>query len=166
MQRRNAAMIALKKAALAAASVAALAFAGAAEAEVSMRRVTFLVENTPVVGDLYLPEGVTAANPRPATVVVGPQTNVKEQVPATYARELAERGYVALAIDHRGFGESGGRVRQFEDPRTKVEDVKSAVTFLRSVPEWRTGGSACWASAPAAATRPRPPRRTARSRPW
>lgn len=128
-------MTALKTAALAAASLAALAFAGSAEAGVSVRRVTFLVENTPVVGDLYLPDGASASAPHPAAVVVGPQTNVKEQVPATYARELAERGYVALAFDHRGFGESGGRVRQFEDPRTKVEDVKSAVTFLRTVPE-------------------------------
>ena len=33
----------------------------------------------------------------------------------TYARRMAAAGYAALAFDHRGFGESGGR-RQHEDP--------------------------------------------------
>ncbi|MDX2234429.1 MAG: alpha/beta fold hydrolase [Hyphomonadaceae bacterium] len=120
---------------LALAAVSTIALTAAAQADVIVRRVSFMVEKTRVVGDLYLPEGASARAPRPGAVVVGPQTNVKEQVPATYARELAKRGFVALAIDHRGFGESGGLIRQFEDPGSKVEDIRAAVTFLRSTPE-------------------------------
>jgi hypothetical protein len=75
---------------------------------------------------IHLPEG------RPSAVVVttGPLTSVKEQAAGAYARALAERGYAALAFDHRYFGESGGRPRQFESPAVKVEDIRAAVAAL------------------------------------
>jgi uncharacterized protein len=44
---------------------------------------------------------------------------------------LAERGFAALAFDHRTFGESGGEPRQFESAEGKAEDVRAAVTALR-----------------------------------
>ena len=78
-------------------------------------------------GHLYLPGD---PGPRPALVLSGPYTGVKEQVVGTYARALAERGFVALAFDHRNFGESDGAVRCHEDPRGKVEDLVAATSFL------------------------------------
>lgn len=45
-------------------------------------------------------------------------------------RELAERGYVALAFDSRGWGETGGKVRAVENPRMKIEDIEAAARFL------------------------------------
>jgi fermentation-respiration switch protein FrsA (DUF1100 family) len=56
-------------------------------------------------------------------------------VPATYAAKLASAGFVALTFDHRTFGESGGRVRDFENPAMKVEDIRNAITFLKARPE-------------------------------
>lgn len=102
--------------------------------EVTVRKVQFLSDGTKVAGNLYLPATI-AKGPQPAVVVVGPQTSVKEQVPAVYARLLAQKGFVALAFDHRTFGESGGEPRQFENPAMKVEDIRSAVTFVRALPE-------------------------------
>jgi fermentation-respiration switch protein FrsA (DUF1100 family) len=43
---------------------------------------------------------------------------------------MAERGYGALAFDYRYFGESGGRLRQFENPDANIEDIKNAATAL------------------------------------
>lgn len=102
--------------------------------KVTVRKVQFLSGGTKVVGALYLPATI-ASGSQPAVVVVGPQTSVKEQVTSMYARQLAERGFVALAFDQRTFGESGGEPRQFENPAMKVEDIRSAVTFVRALPE-------------------------------
>jgi len=81
-----------------------------------------------LVGALYLP----ARQPAAAVVTTGPLTSVKEQATGNYALALAQRGFAALAFDHRTFGESGGEPRQFESPEGKAEDVRAAVTALRS----------------------------------
>ncbi|KYC42448.1 hypothetical protein WA1_21015 [Scytonema hofmannii PCC 7110] len=101
---------------------------------ITVRKVQFLSQGTKVVGNLYLPTTIRQGA-RPAVVVVGPQSSVKEQVPAVYARRLAEEGFVALTFDHRTFGESSGVPRQFENPEMKVQDILNAVTFLRALPE-------------------------------
>lgn len=69
--------------------------------------------------------------PLPAVVVTGAWTTVKEQMPGTYARALAQRGLVALAFDFAGWGESEGAPRFVEDPTRKTADIHSAVEFLR-----------------------------------
>ncbi|HKY76796.1 MAG TPA: hypothetical protein VJS45_11685, partial [Acidimicrobiia bacterium] len=57
-----------------------------------------------LVGLLYLPAGQPVA----AVVTTGPLTSVKEQATGAYARALSERGFAALAFDHRTFGQSEG----------------------------------------------------------
>jgi uncharacterized protein len=99
---------------------------------VEMRRVTFDSEGETLVGTLFVPAG---DGRRPALVVDGPLTSVKEQAQGHYARAMAERGFVALSFDHRYFGESGGQPRQYESPPKKIEDVRNAVAFLGTLPE-------------------------------
>lgn len=70
--------------------------------------------------------------------LTGPFTGVKEQVLGTYAARLADAGLVALAFDHRGFGESGGR-RQHEDPQGKLADLRAAVGVLAGRAEVDSG---------------------------
>lgn len=62
---------------------------------------------------------------------------MKEQVLGTYAELLAQAGFVTLAFDHRGFGESDGR-RQHEDSQGKLADLRAAVGVLADRPEVRT----------------------------
>ncbi len=89
-------------------------------------RFTFASSGDQLVGVLYLP----AVQPVAAVVTTGPLTSVKEQAAGRYARSLAERGFAALAFDHRTFGESEGEPRQFEDPEGKARDISAAVTAL------------------------------------
>jgi len=87
-----------------------------------------------ISGDLFLPPG----KPIAALVLTGPLTSVKEQASGAHARALAERGFAALAFDHRYFGESGGQPRQFENPRAKVEDIRAAAAALKVSPRTRS----------------------------
>src|SRR4051812_11449502 len=77
-------------------------------------------------GVLYLPSEQAMG----AVVTTGPLTSVKEQATGHYAQALAERGFAALAFDHRTFGQSEGEPRQLEDPLGKARDISAAVTAL------------------------------------
>lgn len=93
--------------------------------------VRFIVEGEPVVGHLHLPD---VPGPHPAVVVGGPMTSVKEQVTGVYAAALAQRGFAALAIDPRHFGESGGAPRQYEHYQRKIADLRGAHAWLAAHP--------------------------------
>ena len=93
-----------------------------------MQDFTFQVGNDKLVGNLFIPTGKIAG----VIVTTGPLTSVKEQAAGVYARALAERGFAALAFDHRYFGESEGQPRQFENPIAKIEDMKAAAHSLRA----------------------------------
>ncbi|MEM6956114.1 MAG: alpha/beta fold hydrolase [Myxococcota bacterium] len=84
-------------------------------------------------GLLFLP--TTGEAPFPAVVVTGAWTTVKEQMPGTYARELAARGFAALAFDFRGWGASGGEPRYVEDPAEKTADIHAAIAYLAGRPD-------------------------------
>lgn len=80
-----------------------------------------------IQGNLFMPRG----RPLAALVLTGPLTSIKEQASGAHARALAERGFAALAFDHRYFGESGGQPRQFENPRAKIDDIRAAVAAVK-----------------------------------
>lgn len=95
-------------------------------------RLQFDVGGDRVIGDLYLPSEGTG--PHPAVIVGGPMTSVKEQVTGAYARALSERGFAALALDHRHYGESGGQPRQYEHHAHKIADLQAGVEALATHP--------------------------------
>ncbi len=100
---------------------------------VTTRAVSFDNNGTTLRGTLYMPEKTTT--PLPAVIVTGAWTTVKEQMAGTYARELAARGFAALAFDFSGWGESDGAPRFVEDPATKTADIRAAAAFLTALPE-------------------------------
>jgi fermentation-respiration switch protein FrsA (DUF1100 family) len=100
----------------------------------SREAFTFVSGTDRLVGVLYFPADRDAVA---AVVTTGPLTSVKEQATGNYAHALAERGFAALAFDHRAFGESEGDPRQFENPEGKAGDVSAAVTALEADPRTR-----------------------------
>lgn len=99
-----------------------------AKAGVTSEAVSFDSNGVTLKGTLYKPEGATGA--LPGAIVTGAWTTVKEQMPGTYARELASRGMAALAFDFTGWGESGGQPRFVEDPVVKTADIKAATDYM------------------------------------
>ena len=71
-------------------TAAALMASTAAIAQVETRTVSFENEGAMLYGTFYLPEERGDA-PLPTVVVTGAWTSVQEQMPANYAREMAER---------------------------------------------------------------------------
>jgi len=94
--------------------------------------VSFMSDGLKIAGILYRPAGVQPGVRRPAVVVNGPASAVKEQAPAIYARNLVNSGYITLIFDHRNWGESEGMPRQEHDPQGSVSDIKSAVSYLET----------------------------------
>ncbi|MEN9520619.1 MAG: hypothetical protein RLZZ381_3207 [Cyanobacteriota bacterium] len=102
----------MKNLLLATATLATLQLSLTNNAEAAqVKKVTFASNNQTLVGNLYLPDDYQEETKLPAVIVVtGAWTTVKEQMPATYAKEMADRGYAALAFDFRNWGESGGLI--------------------------------------------------------
>jgi hypothetical protein len=100
----------------------------------SRQSVRITVDGLTLAGTLHLPRS-PASPPAPAVLVAGPSPQVKEQVPDTYAARLADAGYLALTLDFRNFGESGGEPRLREDPAGKIADLRAATGFLSARPE-------------------------------
>lgn len=114
-------------------SIANTQLAYTTQYQAGINRVTFQSEGTEIVGDLYLPASYQPGDKLATVIVSGSWTAVKEQMAGGYAQKLAEQGFAALAFDSRSFGESGGELRTFESPTAKIEDIKSAITFLETV---------------------------------
>lgn len=83
-----------------------------------------------IVADLYLPEGFDESRAYPAATIGSPYGGVKEQGAGVYAKNMAERGFVALAFDPSFNGYSGGEPRHVSSPDIFVEDFSAAVDFL------------------------------------
>ena len=99
------------------------------------KSVTFESAGQTLAGDLYLPDTYSEGDPLPGVVVTGAWMTVKEQMAGTYAAELADRGYAALAFDFRGWGQSPDDTRYLEDPARKTADINAAVNYLATRPE-------------------------------
>lgn len=92
--------------------------------------VSFLSRNLKLAGHLYQPASGAPNRSGAAIVICHPWTSIKEQSPANYARVLSQAGFICLTYDAAYQGESEGEPRSLEDPAQRVEDIKSAVTYL------------------------------------
>lgn len=102
-----------------------------------MSKISFANSNNPSIAMsavINLPEGFDESRRYPAIVVSHPGGGVKEQTAGTYARKLAEQGFVTIAFDRSYQGESGGDIRQLENPHISTEDVSAVIDHLTTLP--------------------------------
>jgi len=87
-----------------------------------------------VVGHLFIPKHLDR-NARHAAIIVGhPMGAVKEQSADVYASNMADKGFITLAIDLSFWGESQGEPRNSVAPDIYAEDFSAAVDFLGTRP--------------------------------
>jgi fermentation-respiration switch protein FrsA (DUF1100 family) len=83
-----------------------------------------------VAGHLFIPKSLDTNNKHAAIVVGHPMGAVKEQSADVYASNMADRGFITLAIDLSFWGESDGEPRNVVAPDLYAEDFSAAVDFL------------------------------------
>ena len=83
-----------------------------------------------VVGHLFIPKNLDRKSKHAAIVVGHPMGAVKEQSADVYASNMADRGFITLAIDLSFWGESEGEPRNAVLPDVYAEDFSAAVDFL------------------------------------
>ncbi|WP_373959930.1 alpha/beta hydrolase [Vibrio gigantis] len=102
-----------------------------------IKQVTFKSFGVDLVGNLYLPEGFDENKKYKAILGASPFPQVKEQVLATYGPEMAERGFVFLAFDYLGMGDSPALAGEHMQSRYMfrlLENTWDAVSFLGTLP--------------------------------
>ena len=100
-----------------------------------MKKVNFKSEGLNLTGNLYYPSNYEEGKKYPTIISSGSWTTVKEQMAGLYAKRLAEKGFITLAFDFRNYGESEGVPRSWENPTMKIQDIKNAVSYLKTLPE-------------------------------
>ena len=128
-----------------------------ATAQVTSRDVKFFSEAVQCYAKIYLPKGFTAESRAPG-VVLAPAPGDTAASLDKYAAQLAARGIVAMAIDYRGWGKSGGflylsepvrwddrlrfsqhtakvRIRRGRSlPDAQILDIRNAISYLQGEP--------------------------------
>ncbi len=97
-----------------------------------MNRVEYESQGKKIVGNLFIPEDYQEGEKRPAIVVAPPATSLKEHAAGFYAEKFSKLGYITLAFDTRGIGESEG-IEGDANPYHHASDVANSVTFLSSL---------------------------------
>ncbi|MFT4564497.1 MAG: fermentation-respiration switch protein FrsA (DUF1100 family) [Gammaproteobacteria bacterium] len=98
------------------------------------RWVTFYSEGSRMVGNLFLPDDIRDAKPRPGIVLCHGFTGVRQLSLRDYAERFAAAGYIALIFDYRGFGDSEGAKWRLI-PLEQVDDIRNAITWLGTQPQ-------------------------------
>lgn len=102
-----------------------------------MGKVSFKNTNNPAIdmsAVINFPEGFDESKSYPVVIVSHPGGGVKEQTAGTYAKKLAEEGFVTIAYDASYQGESGGLPRQTENPAVRTEDVSAVLDYMTTLP--------------------------------
>jgi dienelactone hydrolase len=119
--------------------------------------VRFYSEGIQCYGKLYLPKDFSPQSKAPA-VVLAPDSGETAKSIENYAAYFAERGLVAMVIDYRGWGRSGGYLETVDDvqsddrlrfsqmttkvrirrkrilPQQQILDIRNALYYLQGEP--------------------------------
>lgn len=121
------------------------------------RDAHFYSEDVLCYGKLFLPDGFSASG-KSAAVIVAPGWGETAATVEKYAAAFAQKGMVAMAIDYRGWGKSGGYLYLAENvryddrlrfsqhtaklhirrkrliPEDQILDIRNAISYLQGEP--------------------------------
>ena len=100
----------------------------------SKQAVTFYSQGCKLMGDLYRPDNLGGGETRAGILLCHGYTGVKDLYLPDNAAALVAEGYVVLAFDYKGWGESEGP-KSHLNPHGRVADAQAALTFLALRPE-------------------------------
>ncbi|MDN4500994.1 alpha/beta hydrolase [Alteromonadaceae bacterium BrNp21-10] len=98
--------------------------------KVSLRSLTYKLNNIDIAANVYMPPNYEATKHYPAIVIAHPNGGVKEQVAGLYAQRLAEKGYITITADAAYQGASGGLPRNIDKPANRIEDIHGMADFI------------------------------------
>jgi uncharacterized protein len=107
---------------------------GAKRGEALQHDVTFQSDGNTLAGTVHVPDDLAPGERRPAVIMMHGFGANRNGGPAWFCGQLAAWGYVALGIDFRGCGESGGE-RGRVIPMEEVADARNALSYLAGRPE-------------------------------
>jgi uncharacterized protein len=99
------------------------------------KTVTIYSDGTKMVGDLYLPAGLQKGDKRPTVVFCAGTGGTKRGTPTQMAPYFLDAGFVFLAFDYRGWGDSEGKLMPLE--ALPKPDAKGEVTVKARVVKWQ-----------------------------
>ncbi len=136
---------------------------------VTAKKVWFYSEGVACYGRIFFPPGYSESGSRPAVVLATGWTGTAFLL-EPYALRFAVRGLVAMVIDYRGWGKSGGfttlaepiksddrlRIQQTIAkvrlkrtrliPNAQIDDIKAAISYLQGEPGVNRGRIGLWAT--------------------
>src|ERR1044071_2568523 len=102
---------------------------------VELRAVTIVSDGVRMAGALYLPQGLKPDQKLPAIVICAGTGGTKVGTGGRIGPIFAQNGYVALAFDYRGWGESDSKLITLEkQPRP---DAKGEVEVKARAVRWQ-----------------------------
>ena len=99
------------------------------------RPVTIWSDGTRMAGDVYVPADLDAEAKLPAIVFIAGTGGTKKGTPARMAPVFVENGYIFLAFDYRGWGESDSKLQMLED--MPEPDANGEVTVKARAVRWQ-----------------------------
>lgn len=130
--------------------------------------VTFWSDGTRLAGDVFHPKGLEAGEKLPVIVLCHGWGGLKAHLNRAIAPRFASEGYLVLAFDYRGWGESHNRlvlhgempepdadgyvtvkvqaIREVVDPLDQQEDIDAAITFVEGEPHADVERIGIWGS--------------------
>ena len=135
---------------------------------VEKRPVTIWSDGTRMAGDLYLPKGLKPEDKLPAIVLCAGTGGTKGGTQARLAPIFAQNGFIALAFDYRGWGESESQLMAVaSQPKPdennemtikvkalrwqmnytdQTEDIRAAISFVAGEPNVNKDLIGLWGS--------------------
>lgn len=123
---------------------------------VARKDITIWSQGVRLAGDIYKPVDQGAAEKLPGILMVPGWGGSKKNLEKNYAPYFAEQGFMVLAFDFKGWGESDGplvalerlpatektaeltlkatHIREFVNPFSMSEDVRAALNYLGAEP--------------------------------